>query len=385
MPILRPAVADECLGQGAAALQEARGALVSPARLRLADLLDQHPVEVRAEHLVIAIRPLALVDDHREQLSAGQFLEQEGAPPPIEQLVAQVAGEAHQDARVHEEATQVVGQLREDVAGEVVAQQTSAGANSAEDPASLVGRLAPCREVEQLQPGGPTLRAAGEDGKLARGHRVAVEVAEQPLHLPRAEAEVVALDLQEVAGHAQAREVEVRSDARRGEDPQPWRRVVHQPAEDRLGSGALERVQVVDHEGGRTTSPLLKRACRVLHVMPAGGQPRKSATERSLEVPEHSRRIVVPGFRPVPGHGQAGRAREAGEEGRLASARRRDDKRQPMPLHGGRELGLETLPREGLGRRDAHLRRDHRGRLGTRGRRALGTSVVPLLWQRQAP
>ena len=384
-PVLGPAVADECLGQGAAALQEVRRALVTPPGLGLADLLDEHPVQVRAEHLVVPERPLALVDGDGEQLAARELLEQQRAPPPVQQLVAQVARQANEDARVDEEAPQLVGQLGQDVAGEVVAQEPGARADAAEDPPPLVRRLAARREVEQLQAGRPALRPTREDGQLARRHRIAVEVAEQPLDLPRPEAEVVALDLEEVARDAQARQVEVRPDARRGEDPEPRRRVVDQPAEHRLRGRALERVQVVDDQRRRPAGPRLQRPGRILHVVPARRQAGQRGTEGGLEMAEHPDRVVVPRLRPVPGHGQPGRGGESGEERRLAGARRRDDEGQPVALNRRRELGFEALPRECLGGRDADLGGHDRGRGSTRRHRASGTLIVPLLWQRLAP
>jgi hypothetical protein len=384
-PVLRPAVAHERLGQGTAPLEELGRPLVAPPGLGLTDLLDQHPVEVRAQDLVVSKRPLRLVERDREQLAARELLEEERTPPPLEQLIAQVASQANEDGGVDQEPAQLVGQLGENVASEVLAQEAGARADAAEDAASLVGRLAPGRQVEQLEPGRPALRSAGEDRKLARRHRIAVEVAEEPLHLPRSEPEVVALDLEEVAGDVEARQVEIRMDARPGENPQPRRGVVDETAQRSLGRGSFQGVQVIDDERCRTAGPLLQRARRVLDIAPAGRQPGQRGPKCGLEVAQHAERIVVPGFGAIPGNRQSRRGRESRQQGCLAGAGGRDNEGEPVPLDRGRELRFEALARQCRGRRRAHLGSNHRGRPGGRQRRTVGTRVVPVHWQRRAP
>ena len=384
-PILCPAVANERLRERATPLEQARGALVANSRLGLADLLDEHAIEVRAQDLVIPVRALALVDHHGEQLATGQFLQEQRAPPPVQQLVAQVAGQPDQDARVDEEPAQLIGELREDVPCQVLAQEPRAGPDPAEDPPALIGGLATRREMEQLQPGRPALGAPREHRKLGGRHRVAVEVAEEALHFPGSEAQVVALDLEQLAGDVQARQVEVRANSRRGKDPQPRRRIVHESAEHRFGGRALKGVQVVDDEDGLAAGPLLQRSRSILDVVPAHRQPRQHCAEGRFQMAEHPCRIVVPGLGAIPGHGQAGCRGEAGEQRGLAGAGRRDDERQPMALYRGGELRLQALARECRCRGGADLRRYDRGRLRTRRHRALGTITVPLIWQRQAP
>jgi len=55
-----------------------------------------------------------------------------------------------------------------------------------------------------------------------------------------------------------------------------------------------------------------------------------------------------------------------------------------MALDRRGELGFESLTRQRLGSRDAHLRPDHRRHAGIRRGGTVGTQV-PVLWQRSAP
>ena len=146
-------------------------------------------------------------------------------------------------------------QAEQHVLGQVLAQEPAARLGAAQDPPPLVGGPAARGQVEQLQARGPALRSAGEDGQVARQDRVVVDVAEQLLDLPRPEPQVVRPELEEVVGDAQARQVDRRRDPAGDDDREPWRRVVHEPPERRLGRRALQRVAVVDDERRRGRGP----------------------------------------------------------------------------------------------------------------------------------
>ena len=133
-----------------------------------------------------------------------------GAAAPAEELVAQRPRQPAQHARLDEELAELLGQVGQDVPGQVLADEPAAGPDRGEDPAPLVRGLAARREVEQLEAGRPALGPPGEDGQLVGRDGLAVVVPEQALHLPRPEPQVVRADLDEVAGDAQSAQVDRR-------------------------------------------------------------------------------------------------------------------------------------------------------------------------------
>ena len=165
----------------------------------LADLLDEHPVEVLAEHLVVAVGVAAVLDRDGEHAAPGQLVEERAAAGRAPEPVAQRSRQPAQDAGVDQEPAELHGQTDHHVLGEVLAQQPAAAPGAAQHAAALLGGPAAGGEVEQLEPGRPALGAAREHREVRRGDGVVVDVAEQLLHLPGAEAEVVRADLQQLA------------------------------------------------------------------------------------------------------------------------------------------------------------------------------------------
>ena len=158
------------------------------------------------EHLVVAVR--AIVERDGEDLATLQILQQRGAARAAQVQVAEWPGQAPQRARVDEECPQFLGQLVENVAGQVFAYKPGASAERLEQTRSLHGRLVTGGQVEELEPRGPSFRASGQPPQLVAAEHLPVVLAKKPLHLPRPEPQVVARDLEQVARESQAGEVE---------------------------------------------------------------------------------------------------------------------------------------------------------------------------------
>ena len=273
---------------------------------------------------------VGVLDRHGEHAPAGELIEQRPAAGGAAQLVAQRPRQAAQHAGVHEELAEVLAQPEQHVLGQVLPQQPTAHLGAAEHAAALVGRATARGQVEQLQPGGPALRAAGEHGEVARQHRVVVDVAEQLLDLPRAEAQVIRAELEQLARDAQPRQVDRRRHPAGDDDRQPWRRVVDQPAQRALGRRALEGVPIVDDQrrGGRRLG--LQGRGDVLDGDPAAGEIRERRAQRRLEMTDERAFVRVPGLGAVPAHGNGRPGGKAGHERRLARSGRRNDEGQAM-------------------------------------------------------
>ena len=101
--------------------------------LGFANFLDEHSVEVGAKHLVVAIRALALVDGHREELAPRKLLEEHRAL--VEQARrerAEAVEAGRKDAeRLKEEiladTVRIIRMLRPDVITAMVPDGTGGG------------------------------------------------------------------------------------------------------------------------------------------------------------------------------------------------------------------------------------------------------------------
>ena len=313
---------------------------------------------------MVAERPVRLVELDGEDLAAKQLVERRGAASPVEEAVAQRAGEPAEDARLDEELAQVVGQVRHDVPGEVLPDEAAARTDGRQDPAALVGRLAAGREVEELEAGRPALRPAGEDREIVRRDRVAVVVAEEPLDLPRPG----------TAGRP-GRSRAARPDTRRRDRLKPG--ATRDPTRIASQGGAYSTKRPSARSAGvsssawassttRTARPPVQRssaAAASSTPLPAAGEGRQGRRQGRVEVADHRRLVGVPGLRAIPRDRHVRGGREAGEEGRLAGSGRRDDDAEAA-LPDGLEQRLEPIATEGGGRRNPDLR-GHDRRPGT--------------------
>ena len=365
VPVLRAAVGAQRLGQGPVGFEHLARPRVPYPGLGLAERLDQHPVEVLAQDLVVAEGLVVVLHRDGEHAAARQLVEEDAAARGPPQAIAQRPRQPPQDAGVEQERAQVLAQPDEHVLGEVLAQEAPAHLGAAQQPPALVGGAAPRREVEQLEPRGPALRPARQHGEVARQHGVVVDVAEQLLDLPGPEPQVVRPELQELARDAQPGEVDRRRHAAGDDHGEPRRRVIDQATERGLRGRALEGVPVVDHQRGRRRRVRLEGLGDVLDAGPAARQVRERGPQRRLEMADERALVRVPGLRAVPADRDGGRGREPGDQRRLAGPRRRDDQRQPM-APGVRKPGLEALTGQGVRGRHPDLRGYHEGHGHTR-------------------
>ena len=247
--------------------------------------------------------------------------------------IAQWTGQPAEHAGVDEEVPELLRQIRHDVPGEVLANEPAARADRRENPAPLLGRLAPCRQVEELEPCSPAFSSSGEDGQVVGRNGIEVVVAEQPLHLPGAEPQVVRPDLEQLAGDPESRQVEARREPRADRDRQPGRCVLDEPSERVLGSRALEPVRVIDDKECPVRGLSLERGRRLLYRPPAGsdagqrrarGQPRGGAglpLRRRPRSPLDTTRREPPTLRRTPRGASSCRIRRAPRRPRAAAAR----------------------------------------------------------------
>ena len=137
-PVLGAAVRPQRLGERPVRLEDVARARVPGPRPGLADLLDQHPVEVLAQDLVVAEGAVVVLDGHGEHAAARELVEQRAAPRRVAQPVAHGPGQPAEDAGVDEEPAQVLGQPEQHVLRQVLAQEPAARLGAGEDPSPLV-------------------------------------------------------------------------------------------------------------------------------------------------------------------------------------------------------------------------------------------------------
>ena len=186
------------------ALEQRAGAAEALACRAFADALDELELEVAAQHLVVAVRPAVLVDRAREDLPLGERGQVGVRARRVEQLVAERARQLAEHAGLQQEVRQLGLEIGEHVAREVLAREREVRAEAGQQAPSLGRRATAAGEVEELEAGGPALGPAREHREVARRQRLAVDLPEELLDLPRAEAEIVGVQLQEVAGDEQA-------------------------------------------------------------------------------------------------------------------------------------------------------------------------------------
>ena len=255
-----------------------------------------------AQHLVISEAALTVESDGEEP-AAVQLEEDRLAALPAEVPVAELPVEHAQDGGGHEEVAQLGRQLIEHVPGEELPHHPGARAQGAEDAPSLIPGAVAGGEVEEVQTRGPPVGAPGELGELVRSERLRVELAEELLDLPRPEAEVVNSQLDHAAEHAQPWQVEMRLRAGCHEHGKRLGRVLDEPLQRRLGSGAFDGVQIVDDQEGRVRDGALAGGGGILDAGPWSGEGRCDTPERRLHMDEQRMLIRVQRLDSIPGDG----------------------------------------------------------------------------------
>ncbi len=328
-----PGVGPDGVGVGGRVLQHLPRPAVAGRRLRFPHLGLEDRLQVRPQHLVIA--EAAVVEGDQQELAGLDLLQQLLAAGAPEEGVTEGSVQAGEDARVEQEPAQLVGQLLQDVLGQVLPNQAGPGGQGAQRLPAAGRGLAGGGQVEQLQHRRPPLGAAGDLGRLLRGQRRAVDVLEQPLHLPGPEAQVVGTHLREPALQASPGEVQPGLAAGGEQDHEGFGGVLHQPGHEVLGGRALQRVEVVDHQDGPPARPSLDVGDHGVERSPPAREAGQRGGESPLEVGQQGLDAAVGLVGPVPGRGGADLGQELGQDGGLARAGGSD--------HDA-EAGAEGLP-----------------------------------------
>ena len=109
-----------------------------------------------------------------------------------------------EDRRPHEEPLEILGQVADDLLGEVVVQLLIGAAQAADELPDLRRRSVAEGGLDELERRGPAFGPRGDVGDDVRLEVAAVRLGEQPGGLGRVEAQVVRADLGDLAGGAQA-------------------------------------------------------------------------------------------------------------------------------------------------------------------------------------
>ena len=241
-------------------------------------------------------------------------------------------GQLPEHAGLEQEVGQLGLEVGQDVPREVLAGEREVRAEACEQTPPFGRRAAAARQVEQLQSCGPALGATGQHGEVARRQGLAVHVAEQLLDLPRAEPQVVGVELEQAAGDEQAGQVDVGATARGREDPHARGQMLDESLELVLGGRPEQRVQVVDAQHERL-GELVERDAGIIGGPPlARRQPSEGELARCTQAREEAGGRGVGRLGGVPGARAPRIGCELGEQGRLPGARGRDDERQPVPV-----------------------------------------------------
>ena len=199
--------------------QQLRGPAVPVARGGRPEVLGQLQLEVVEQHLVVA-ELVAVVRCGREQPALLQLLQHGLAADGVEQRVAQRAGQHAERARAAQELAQLGGQVAEHLADEVGAHQPRPAGQVGQRPAPLRRWAALGEQVEHREPGRPPGGALRQRRGVLGRQRLVVDLAEQPLDLPRAEPQVVGVDDVHRAVDPQRRHVQPDDPARAEHHPQ---------------------------------------------------------------------------------------------------------------------------------------------------------------------
>ena len=167
LPVLAPRVGLDRVREGAASFQQARRFAVSRPGLNLTELVHEDLLEVRAQHLVIAIAA-AVIGGIGEDLAALELRQHLLAAGTVKEDVTDGPAQARQHAGTNQEPAQLRRELVQDITCEVLAGQPRPIAERSQDAPAFLRRLAPGGEMEQLQPRGPALRAARQLSELFR-------------------------------------------------------------------------------------------------------------------------------------------------------------------------------------------------------------------------
>ena len=164
-----PGVGPHGVGDGARAPRAARPAVRYRSRApRFAELLDEHDLEIGPEDLVVAVGAV-VVDrgEHLAPLELGQDLRRSRSSRGARRTARRSGTRAREVCQ--QEPARLGRQLVEHVAGQVLVHDPRTGASARRRTRRRSWRrLALGGQVEELEPGGPALGAAGQGGEIRR-------------------------------------------------------------------------------------------------------------------------------------------------------------------------------------------------------------------------
>ena len=316
-PVFGAHVGAERRGHLARVEQQLRGPAVPVARRGRPEVFGQLQLEVVEQHLVVA-ELVAVVRCGREQPALLQLLEHGLAADGVEQRVAQGAGQHPERARAAQELAQLGRQIAEHLADEVGAHQPRPAGQVGQRPPPLRRWAALGQQVEHREPGRPPGGALRQRRGVLGRQRLVVDLAEQPLDLPRAEPQVVGVDHVHRAVDPQRRHVQPDDPARAEHHAQRRRRERDHPRQPVLRRRARDGVEVVEHEqhvapgGVEYGRHVLERpALRTGQAHPAQGAP---------DPPGQLLGVAVRRVDPVPDHRAGEPGRDLAEQRGLAVA-----------------------------------------------------------------
>ncbi len=196
---------------------------------------------------MVAVGPAA-VGTRRERLPPSQLRQVLRAGTRLAQeRLATARGEHVEHAGAHQKRPQVAGQLGQHGPRQVCAGERRAPVERGDGAPSLGQRVAPRGQVEHVQAGRPAADPAGQRGGVIRRQRLPVDIAQEVLHLPGPEAQLLAVQDPNLEQFV-ARQVEAGHAPPGGEDVQPRRGSGDNRLQHRLGLRTGQAVGVVDDQ-----------------------------------------------------------------------------------------------------------------------------------------
>ena len=302
------------------------------AAVPFAHRVAQAPSRLGAEHVgeqgVEAVPAPLVVEADEEQVGAFEALEHLGAVVATRHGVARRRAESIEHRYVEKERPNPFVDAAQHFVRQVVEHVTIAAGEGLHEGVRIVPSAE--RQGCELQPRRPAFGGRSERVRILGGQLQPHRTAQEAGALLRLEAQIVGVDLGQLAAGSKAGEGQVRLVARRDDEVEARGRMVDQPHDHLADRGAVGLVVVVEHQrdllatGGEGVDELGRDrvggfgACRVERAHDALTEVGLDASERGHEVGQETVRLAVVLVQRQPGGRHAGRFAPLGGQGRLA-------------------------------------------------------------------
>ena len=284
-----------------------------------------------------------------------------------EKVIAQVTGEDAQGRRDQEEATTVLVEAPEHVAGQVRTHQAGSPAQLVDGPLALRPTHLHRGEVEQVEPRRPPSGPPGQGGRALRRQRGVVHAAEQLLDLPRAEAQLIAVQLDQLARDQEPGGVDHRWPTAPQDDLDVSGPHGEERPEGPLGGRPGDLVEVIDDQLGRSRGGV--QGADKVHDASSGGRRDEGVVgqgcaQRVPEMPRQIDLVRVLGAHAVPGAGTPTRSQVAEQGGLARTGRTQHQGHGHRPARARvqrRRPGFQTVPDQAPPVRPAELLQEDEG------------------------